>query len=430
MNLTAALQLSNRQVLVQAIGRLLYQLSFGLISFYIPLLFVNQMGFSATSVGFALSLISITEVGGHFVGGTLADSFSFGRKMVLSLSGGFGMIVSLILVLANSLWALVLASLVLGVSLGFYWTASGAAVMDATDPADRPQAFAVLGVSEYIGLGFGILGGSTLLKVFAETPKWLFGGCALTFLGFIVIIQIAMASGNQPTSQHENSTQGILIALKDRLLIVFMLANIFFTTYFALMTSTVPLYFTNFVAGADPIPGVSIGSTANLFTWFYIGIGAVFQIPVTNVLNPIRRIYVLMGAMVLWATGFVLLWVTGAFAETQFLWGIIALCSLSIASVAYKPFFIATISDLAPETLRGVYIAVSSQCWTIGYFIGPLVGGWAMDQAPLIAHRFWLALATSTLLCIALLWVFETLKDRAISQASLEAAKPGLKSEF
>jgi MFS family permease len=418
MDFSSALQLSNPQVLVQAVGRLLYQLSFGVMNFYIPILFVNGMGFSATSVGFALGLVSITEVGGHFIGGTLADSATFGRKTVLALAGGLGVVVSVLLFLAQSLWMVMLANLVLGVSLGFYWTASGAAVMDATDSEERPQAFAVLGLMEYIGIGIGILGGSALLGLFEAVPQFLFGGCTVAFLAFVLLILVSMSDEHQPTGHDSETSRGVLKALQDRALLVFMLANIFFTTYFAMMTSTVPLYFTNFVAGMDAIPGGSVGSTANLFTWFYIGVGAVAQIPVATLLSPLRRVFVLTGAMVLWGIGFTLLWVTGSFAETQFLWGVVALSLLSVASVAYKPFFMSMVSDLAPPTLRGAYIAVSSQCWTIGYFVGPFLGGWAMDQVPLVAHRFWLAVALSTMVCIALLWTFEVLHNNAPVQAS------------
>ena len=186
--------------------------------------------------------------------------------------------------------------------------------------------------------------------------------------------------------------------------------GVFFTTYVALVTSTIPLYFTNFLAGSDPIPGVSVGSTASLFTGCYIGVGAVLQIPTTSLLTPLRRIWVLTGAIALWGVGFALLWAAGTFAEAQFIWAIVALCLLSLASVAYKPFFVATVSDLAPPSLRGAYLAVSSQCWTVGYFIGPLLGGWAMDQPALVAQRFWLGVGLSTAVCVALLWVFESIR--------------------
>ncbi|PSN14238.1 MFS transporter [filamentous cyanobacterium CCT1] len=410
MKLSAALQWSNRQVSIQAIGRLLIQVSYGLINFYIPILFVNQMGFSATAVGFALSLCAISEVGGHFIGGTLADSPRFGRKAVLSLAAILGVVVSAVLVMAHSLWLLVVASFVLGISLGFYWTASGAAVMDVTEPSDRSSAFAVMGVAEYVGIGLGVLGGSALLTVVAADPELIFVGCGLMFLAFWALVQGAMTADYPQRPESVPGSGGILSALKDRALLVFMAANIFFTTYVALVTSTIPLYFTNFLAGSDPVPGVSVGSTASLFTWCYIGVGAALQIPTTSLLTPLRRIWVLSGAIALWGIGFALLWAAGTFAAAQFVWAIVALCLLSLASVAYKPFFIATVSDLAPPSLRGAYIAVSSQCWTIGYFIGPLLGGWAMDQSAVVAQRFWLGVGLSATVCIGLLWVFENLR--------------------
>lgn len=418
MNLSSALQLSNRQVQVQAWGRLLIQISYGLLNFYIPILFVNQVGLSATSVGFALSLCAVTEVGGHLVGASLADSPRFGRKVVLFLAAASGVAVALILMVAQSLWLLMLASMVLGISLGCYWTASGAAVMDATTSENRSPAFAVMGVAEYIGVGLGVLGGSGLLTLVGASPQLLFAACGAMFVLFLLLMQ-AMMTNDYPSSPKSDRTgAGLLAALQDKALVVFMLANVFFTTYVALVTSAIPLYFTNFVAGNDPIPGVSVGSTASLFTWCYIGVGAVLQIPTTSILTPFRRIFVLMGAMVLWAVGFALLWAAGTFAEAQFVWAIIALCLLSLASVAYKPFFVATVSDLAPPNLRATYVAVSSQCWTMGYFIGPLVGGWAMDQTPVIAHRFWLGVAMSVAVCLALLWAFEILHTREAMQPS------------
>jgi predicted MFS family arabinose efflux permease len=86
--LLTTLQLSNRQIWLQALGRLLCQVGSGLLYFYIPLVFVNQVGLSATSVGLSLGLSSLTGIAGHILGGILADSPRFGRKITLLLSGG------------------------------------------------------------------------------------------------------------------------------------------------------------------------------------------------------------------------------------------------------------------------------------------------------------------------------------------------------
>jgi MFS family permease len=77
-------------------------------------------------------------------------------------------------------------------------------------------------------------------------------------------------------------------------------------------------------------------------------------------------------------------------------------------------------------------VAVSSQCWAIGYFVGPFLGGWAMDQPAHIAHNFWLAVAASTSVGLLVLRLFETQRSKLeINREynSQSATAPSEKSE-
>ncbi|NJL09697.1 MAG: MFS transporter [Calothrix sp. SM1_7_51] len=80
---------------------------------------------------------------------------------------------------------------------------------------------------------------------------------------------------------------------------------------------------------------------------------------------------------------------------------------LAIASIIYKPTSSAWISELAPSNLRGAYTAIAYQCWTIGYIIGPILGGWAIDQSQNIAQNMWLAVAFSTLVGLIVLRILD-----------------------
>lgn len=404
--LAVALQLSNRQIWLQAFGRSLCQIGSGLIYFYIPLVFVNQVGLPSTSVGFSMGLSSLTGIAGHILGGVLADSPQFGRKTTLVCSGGLGALVALTLSFTHTIPLLIAANLLLGLSVGFYWTAADAAVMDVTSPAERSQAFAIMSVAENLGNGIGILGGGILLMLVDQSPRFLFMGCGLIFMAFVVIVQLTMPETRQSTTG-EHTHAGLLVALQDQSLLLFILANVLFTTYIALVTSTIPLYFTNFVpAIATGQAGLAVTSTAGLFTWCYIGAGAVLQLPIAQLFKRFERVKVLIIALFLWATGFFLVWVTGTMPGAQFAWGTIALVVMALASITYKPFAAAIVSELAPASLRGAYIAISSQCWAIGYFVGPTLGGWAMDQPAAIAHRSWLVAASTTVVGLLVLLLF------------------------
>lgn len=402
----AALQLSNRQVWLQALGRALSQIGSGLIYFYIPLVFVNQVGLSATSVGFSVGLSSLTGIVGHILGGVLADSPRFGRKITLIFSAALGIGVALLLAVTRTLPLLMAASLLLGISVGFYWTAADAAVMDVTQPEERSQAFALMSVAENLGNGVGILGGGLLLALANGAPQLLFSGCGGFFLAFLLMVGFTMSETRQPAPHSESITTGLFVALKDISLLVFILANVLFTTYIALVTSTVPLYFTNFVPAIAGGASGGVANTANLFTWCYIGVGAVLQIPIAQLFSPLPKVRVLMVALLMWTTGFTLVWLTGTTSIMTFAFGVAALCMMAIASVTYKPFAAAIVSDLAPASLRGAYVAISSQCWAIGYFVGPTIGGWAMDQPAAISHRSWLVAASTTAIGFAVLLLF------------------------
>ncbi|RMD67553.1 MAG: MFS transporter, partial [Cyanobacteria bacterium J149] len=81
-------------------------------------------------------------------------------------------------------------------------------------------------------------------------------------------------------------------------------------------------------------------------------------------------------------------------------WGILAVLLGAIALTTYNPAASAFVVDISPESLRGIYFAINSQCWAIGYLIGPPLGGWVLDQGEVYAHNFWLILASSVAIAI------------------------------
>jgi MFS family permease len=393
------------QVWVQAVGRSLYQIGYGVIQFYVPLIFVNQVGLSASSVGIGIGSGSLAGVVGHLVGGYLADSPAYGRKRALLFSAGLSMIAALLLVQAHTLPMLLLANLLLGLSAGCYWTAADASVIDVTPSEQRHQAFAILVLADSLGGGVGVLGGGLLLA-WAPQPQLLFLSTGLIFLLFLVLVQLAVVETRQDHDV-QPPLAGFAIALLDRRLLLFVLVNILFTTYVALVGSTLPLYFTNVMRpqltdGALPL-AATMGSVANIFTWCYVGIGAAVQWPIVQWLNSVLRVRVLMISLVLWSAGFLVTWATGFVPSLYLLTMIVGFGLLSIASAVYRPFAPAIVAELAPPSLRAIYLAISYQCWSIGYFIGPILGGWAMDQPKQMAHHFWLAASASTILGLIIL---------------------------
>jgi MFS family permease len=407
----------HRQVWLQALGRGLCQAGHGLLQFYMPIVFVNSVGLSATAVGIGLSSASVASIIGHFAGGTLVDS-SLGRKGTLLASIGLSILASLILVVTHHLPMLILANLLLGLSMGFYWTAADTAVMDVTSAEDRHQAFAILGLTDHLGIGMGILGGGALLA-WLHTSQHLFivsGGISLLFL---VLAQVTIAETKQNITQHDEMMQGWMTALRDRSLWMFVLVNSLFTTYIALVNSILPLYFTNFLTLSTADLGTASGTVASLFTWGYIGLGAAFQVPVVRSLGALGWARALMVSISLWGCGFLLVWSLGPVLSIELTHEVGVLAVLAIASVIYKPFASAFLAELAPASIRGIYTAIGYQCWAIGYLIGPAIGGWALDQPQPIPHRTWAMVALTSLPGLVML-AFLSQQERSASELTSE----------
>ena len=402
------LQPSSAQVWVQALGRLLYQGGYGAIQFFIPLVFVNQVHLSATAVGFAVGCGSLAGVVGHLLGGYLADSPAYGRKRALLFAAILSLVAALMLVKTETLSLLLFVNLVMGVSAGCYWTAADATVVDVTPGEQRQRAFAILVLADNLGLGLGIWGGGRLL----EAHQTLFFVGAIVLILFLVLVQFGVTE-TQSASEKKETMQGFVVALKDSALRLFFVINVLFATYIALVSSTLPLYFTNLVGA-----GTTQTDVSSQFTWWYVGLGALLQLPLVQVLGSLRQVSVLTISMLLWGLGFLLVWMSGLVAAAP-VGMILSLGVFSIAGAAYKPFAPAIVAELAPVSLRGIYLAISYQCWSIGYFIGPLLGGWALDQSAVVSHNAWLIAAATTLGGILLLFL---LSRRTLVTKSVEDA--------
>ncbi len=402
------------QVWVQAIGRGLYQLGSAVLLFYMPIVFVNYGNLSATEVGLAVGGGSVAGFIGNLLGGVLTDSPKFGRKRTLLASSTFAVITCTIAVFTSTFALLLLANIVFGFSTGLYWTAADSSVMDVTKPEQRQSAFSLLGVADNVGFAAGTLGGGVLLKLL-HPQKLLFAAGGITFLILMLLFAVAMKEtrSSEGDSESNNIQKGWKTALTDARLMIYLLVNTLFITYIALVGGNLPLYFVN--------GGTSDATVANLFTIGYVGLGAALQVPVVKAISKLSYLTSLSISMAVWGIGFALVWVLGNLASLSEVYELGIFAVFAIASIIYKPTSSAWISELAPASKRGAYTAIAYQCWTIGYVIGPIVGGWAVDQSRNVAQNAWLAIALSTLSGLVILQVLNkqntaTSKEQATAE--------------
>jgi MFS family permease len=402
------------KVWILAAGRLLSEIGTGFTLFYAPIFFVNEVGLSSTLVGVALGSGSISGVVGRLLAGQGVDSPNWGRRKILLASTLVSILASLVFAISFNFPTLVVGNLLMGFGIGLYWPATEAAIIDLTTPDQRNEAFAVTRLADSLGLSLGVVLGGALIAN-SGNYRTLFIIDAISFGIFFAIIYLAIAETYQfqPPSG-ENRTNGWSLALGDRALMVFVAVNILFPIYLSQVQSTMPLYLRNFVPLTDSTTGFPPQIISGLFTW-YIAFAAVCQLPSAWLLNRFSHLTGLTISFVLWGIGFILVWVTGNTSGHQLIWATLTLGVMSLGTVTYTPVASSFVAELAPESLRGVYFAINSQCWAIGYLIGPTLGGWALDH-PQITNYFWLLCAASIVLGIGVLqYLQQLIKVREIN---------------
>jgi MFS family permease len=393
------------QVWLLAFGRLLSQVGTGFTLFYAPIFFVNQVGLSATAVGLGIGSASISGVVGRAMGGTFADSKFWGRRRTLLLSAMISAIASFTFATAYNFPIFVLGNLLMGLGTGLYWPATEATVADLTTPEQRNEAYSITRLADTLGLGIGVVLGGLLIST-TGAYRALFIVDGISFLIFLGVIYFMIKETHRSISS-QSQWSGWKAALSDRRLLTFAIVNTMFTTYIVQIDSTLPLYLTNFVKingdkGFEP-------STISILYTGYLALSVLIQLPIVRLLNQWRRTRVLMISAGFWAIAFSLVWITGRF---HFAWAVAVFGVLAFALVTYLPSASAFVVDLAPESLRGVYLAINSQCWALGYFIGPPIGGWALDQSRSIASGYWLFLVATVAIAVLILQVL----DKMVSQ--------------
>lgn len=388
----------DRQVWILAAGRLLSQWGSGLTFFYLPIFFVNQVGLSSSSVGFALSTASVSGVVGRILGGSMTDSTFWGRRRTLMLAVAISAVAALVISIANDFPALVAGNLIMGMGVGLYWPATESTVADLSTADQRNEAYAITRLADNVGLGLGVVVGGALIAI-ANAYRLLFVIDSISFLIFLGVVYMAIPESGQGSTRGRHGAKGWLVALQDRRLLIYITVNIMITTYLAQVNTVLPLYLKNF---AQQGVGFSEAIISGLFTWNLI-LSVLTQLPLARYLNRLSRPRVLMVSACAWAIGFLLVGLMGISENFGLLWAILALGGVAIATVIYAPAASSLVANLAPESLRGVYLSINSLCWAVGYFLGPLIGGIALDQTPAVAHSYWVGLAGSVAIALAIL---------------------------
>lgn len=398
---------------------MLLYLGQGFTLVYASIYFVNQLGFSPTQVGLALGSSGIAGIFGRFWAGSAIDAERWGRRGTLILAAVLTALGCFVLAYAATFPLLIAGNLLLGLGVSLYWPANLAVTTDLTTSENRTEAFALTRLVDNLGLGLGALLAGQYMAQFGARPgsySLLFLIKGVTYLLFAGVIYGAIAETRQPTLESpqglRQSLSGWGKAVRDRTFLTYLTGNLIFTVYAAQHTSTLPLYLANFVPAGNTTTGFSEQWISYFFVWHAL-IKIVCQLPITRAVRSINYVTLLLIALGLWSGGFLLIWGAGLTLSNALPFAGLAFTLIALAEVLYSPAGVSLVGEMAPVNLRGVYFAMESQCWGVGFIIGPAVGGWVLDQPELATHVWVLCVLVGGLASLLLVSLRQQVAGRA-----------------
>ncbi|WP_128895219.1 MDR family MFS transporter [Longirhabdus pacifica] len=328
-----------------------------------------------TSILFAVSLSALASTFGGFLGGHLADKI--GRKQVIIFSLFVWSITFFCFAVATHIWMFIILNILNGLCRSFYEPASQAMMTDLSKPSQRARIFTLRYLTINIGATIGPMLGALFAMVNILIP-WLLTG-AIYFL-YTIIMAIKLKDINESTYDAKKETvsfkHSILTISKDLPLLFFIIGGILIGTSFSQMSTGLSLHLTqNFNDGFSMFnlfinqeKMYTILLVVNTITII------VLQLKLSSITEKINPMRIIIIGSVLFAIGNV-----GLGLSFTSGWFILSMIVYTLGEMLIFPASSVFVDQIAPEGMKGTYFG-SYQFISLGFFLGPLMGGIVLDH--------------------------------------------------
>jgi MFS family permease len=371
-------------------ARFIDQLGGSLVYPFFALFITHKFGVGMTEVGILFALFSLTSVGGNVIGGALADRL--GRKKLIILGLIISAITSMALALSPTIEAAYATALFVGLFSNIGGPASGAMIGDILPERQRTQGFGILRVVFNLAVAIGPAIGGMLAGV---SYLLLFAIDAVTSLITAVIVAKAIPE-TLPASAEDGSPEtvsetfgGYGRILRDAAFMVFFAAATLMMLGMVQLHGTLAVFLRDVHGYPDRGYGLLLSLNATMVV--------LFQFYITRKIERFPPYLMLMLGAGLYVVAFGMFGVVSG--AVLF---VLAVIIMTIGEMLVAPVAQALVIRLAPEDMRGRYMALFGFSGMIGNAAGPLLAGLIMDN--LNPSLVWFAASLSMVLAGILSW--------------------------
>ena len=314
----------------------------------------------------AIATGALTAVTSGFVAGWLVDRVA-ANKIVAAAMTSNALAFTLYLLVREPWHAFAVAALV-GVGVGMYGPSSQTLLSQLVPAADRHRAFAQNRMTSLVGIGSGGLVGGLIVATGRPSDYELL--VVIDVVTFLVFALVLLAAPIRAVRSPARTTVGYRDALRDGSLRGLALLNL------VLVTAGIAPMFVLLPAYLKTYPRVTEAGIGALYAIDVLVVLAL-QMPITRAAEGRSRMRLLAVGSALWIVAWSLLLVCGVALSdgTAAVAAAVAMVLYAIGESLYATVVIPTAAALAPDALRGRYLAVLGFSWQAGYLVGPALGG-------------------------------------------------------
>lgn len=347
-------------------GTLVNAIGGGMVFPFLTLYLHQKLNISMTYVGVLLLIWSTSSLIGQIVGGALTDQF--GRKRLMSFSLGANAIVLVGFGIADSFLFGVIVAMLGGFIGALFQPARDAMIADIVQVDKRTQAYGLIRVVANLGIAIGPAIGGFLA---AQSYMITFLANAATALSFCLITIFFMRETKPPVLAAQRADEpahgNFLTLLRDTRFMIFCGAIALCTILAGQMMAVLPVYMKDQFGLGETFYGWVMTTNA--------GMVVLLQLPITRITQRIPRLYLTTAGALLYAFGVFSVGFGSAFPHF-----VAAMVVYTFGEMLLVPTSTAVTADLAPADMRGRYMGMLGLTWSIGFGIGPIVGGLISDQ--------------------------------------------------
>tara|TARA_Y100000589_G_scaffold283804_1_gene282242 strand:- start:654 stop:1883 length:1230 start_codon:yes stop_codon:yes gene_type:complete len=359
---------------------------------YLTSLIFNKIGLSATEIGFGFTLSAIVGTLTRIVTGSFLNKHK-NIELPLTISSLLSIVSSLFLVFSKDTFSYTIGQSLIGAAAGIYWPTVELAVPLLCSPIDTSKAYALVRSSEALGIFLGVFLGTLLNSLVFFKSIYFNDIICMIFIIILVSRNKKMISAALDNYEIIKSNEFITANRKwhknTKLIII---SIILLTTCLALIQVTLPLDFVKGGILREPI-------TKNLTSYIISSqliLLFILQWPIGNWLTNKGRLFGIKFSLINFCICTFLLFLSNYFSILGFYLMLIAIIFCSIGISSFLPTSTDIVFRIAPENKKGFALAILSQCFAIGYFIGPLISGKILDYFG-NASIIWIVISLSCL---------------------------------